>query len=237
VFFYLLTLVNKILTGIDNTIDSLFGKYHKYQKHIIGYVLGAIGIGFIMLTVLVIIFPHSFIDVQFSQEVQEDQNPLLDSLMKFVSWFGYFPGSGIIILSSASLFFFFKYRREALYILFTMICSVIGSVIKVLVNRPRPSEPLVHIVQKVSQQSFPSGHVLFYVVFFGFLTVLMYNLKTIPKIIRIIVSFVSMILIFAIPFSRIYLGAHWFTDVLGGLLVGILCLYLLCFFYFKLASK
>ena len=58
-----------------------------------GYVLGVISIGFICLTALVIIFPHSFIDLEFSQEVQEHQSPLLDSLMKMVSWFGYFQGS------------------------------------------------------------------------------------------------------------------------------------------------
>jgi membrane-associated phospholipid phosphatase len=236
VFFYLGN-VNKNLTDINKAINGLLGKYQKHHKRVLTYVLGIICIGFIALTILVIIFPHSFIDREFSEEVQEHQNHLLDTLMKIVSWFGYFPGSTIAVLLAALFFFIFKYRKEALFILLTSAAGLLSTLIKILVNRPRPTEPMVRIVQKVSQQSFPSGHVLFYIVFFGFLTVLMYDLKTIPKIMRVAVSTISLVLIFTIPFSRIYLGAHWFTDVLAGFLLGILSLYLLCFFYFRKKAK
>ena len=200
-------------------------------------MLGIIALGFVVLTILVIIFPHPFIDREFSQEMQEHQNPLLDTLMKGVSWFGFFPGSAISVLAATIIFFIFKYRREALFVFLTSTAGLISSIIKVLVNRPRPTEPLVRIVQKVSEQSFPSGHVLFYIMFFGFLTVLMDDIKTIPKFIRITVAAVSLLLIFTVPFSRIYLGAHWFTDVLGGFLLGMLCLYLLSYLYFKKGAK
>jgi len=207
--------------------------FKKYQKHIVIFVLGGISIGFVVLTVFVVIFPHSFVDLKFSRELQEHQNPFLDATMKAASWFGYFPGSAIVVLLGALSFFIFKYRKEALCVFLTSISGLVSSLIKMLVNRPRPTAPTVRIVQKVYEQSFPSGHVLFYIVFFGFLIVLMYHLKTIPKIVRISVASVSGLLIFVIPFSRIYLGAHWFTDVLGGFLLGILCLYLLCIFYFR----
>jgi membrane-associated phospholipid phosphatase len=201
------------------------------------YVLGAIGAGFILLTISIFVFPHSFIDLEFSQEVQEFQNPFLDSLMKLVSWFGNSPGSSVTVLAGSLLFFIFKYRKEARFVLLTAASGLVSTIIKVLVNRPRPSEPLVHVIQKASQQSFPSGHVMFYIVYFGFLTVLMYHLKTIPKAVRIIVSSISLLLIFTVPYSRIYLGDHWFTDVLGGFLMGMLLLYLLSYFYFRKPAK
>lgn len=207
--------------------------FKKYQRHIVNFVLGCIGIGFVALTMLIIIFPHSFVDLKFSQEMQEHQNPFLDATMKAVSWFGYFPGSAIVVVLGTLLFFIFKYRKEALCVFLTSLSGLISSLVKLLVNRPRPTAPAVRIVRKVYEQSFPSGHVLFYIVFFGFLIVLMYQLKTIPQIIRISVASFSALLIFVIPFSRIYLGAHWFTDVLGGFLLGVLCLYLLCVFYFR----
>lgn len=209
----------------------------KRRKHIMEYVLGAIGAGFILLTISIFVFPHSFIDLEFSQEVQEFQNPFLDSLMKLVSWFGNSPGSSVTVLAGSLLFFIFKYRKEALFVLLTAASGLVSTIIKVLVNRPRPSEPLVHVIQKASQQSFPSGHVMFYIVYFGFLTVLMYHLKTIPKAVRIIVSSISLLLIFTVPYSRIYLGDHWFTDVLGGFLMGMLLLYLLSYFYFRKPAK
>ena len=207
--------------------------FTKYKKHITLSVLGVICIGFLALTALVIIFPHSLIDSAFSRELQEHQNPFLDTLMKLVSWFGYFPGSALIVVLVVALFLFFRYYREAVFLLITSLSGALSSLIKILVNRPRPTEPFVRIVQKVNEQSFPSGHVLFYIVFFGFLTVLMYRMISINIAIRIVVSAVSLLLVFSIPFSRIYLGAHWFTDVLGGFLLGILCLYTLCYFYFE----
>jgi len=213
------------------------GRYQKYHKHVLKFVLGIIALGFIVLTILVVVFPHDIIDREFSQEVQERQNHVLDTLMKGVSWFGYFPGSAIMVLMGASLFFIFKYRKEALFVLLTSLAAVVSSLVKVVVNRPRPTEPLVRIVQKVNEQSFPSGHVLFYVMYFGFLTVLMYDIKAIPRVVRITVSAISLILIFTIPFSRIYLGAHWFTDVAAGFLLGLICLYVLCYFYFKKKVK
>jgi membrane-associated phospholipid phosphatase len=209
----------------------------KRRKHIMKYVLGGIAIWFIVLVVNILVFPHPFIDLAFSQEVQEFQNPFLDSLMKLVSWFGNNPGSYITVLLGALLFFVFKYRKEALFVFLTAGSGLVSTLVKIAVNRPRPSEPLVHIVQKASQQSFPSGHVMFYIVYFGYLTVLMYHLKTIPKAVRIIVAVISILLICAIPYSRIYLGDHWFTDVLGGFLLGMLLLYLLSYFYFRKPAK
>jgi membrane-associated phospholipid phosphatase len=118
-----------------------------------------------------------------------------------------------------------------------MVAGLVSTIVKVLVNRPRPTDDLVRVVLKTTQQSFPSGHVLFYVVFFGFVVVLMYQLEGIAKWARVMVALISLFMIFTIPFSRIYLGAHWFTDVTGGFLLGLLCLYLLSWLYLHKPAK
>ena len=206
------------------------------RQRIIQRTVLLITVGFILLSLAVKFLPLSILDREFSEEIQEHQNPLLDFAMKFISWFGFFPGSVIIVIAASTAFFIFKYKKEALFVLLTSVSGLVSTLIKTIVNRPRPTDKLVRIVQKVNQDSFPSGHVLFYVVFFGFLALLMYQLKSIPKFIRITVSVISLLLIFSIPISRVYLGAHWFTDVVGGFLMGIISLYALSYFYEKYTS-
>lgn len=196
-------------------------------------VLTIITLGFVALSLLVSAFPNSALDVNFSKEIQEHQNPFIDQLMYLISTPGYMPESVIMVLTTALIFFLFKYKKAAGFVLLTGLSGIVSTVVKALVNRPRPSEDLVRIVFKTTQQSFPSGHMLFYLIFFGFLILLMFQLEHIPKSIRVIVGSISLLFIFTIPISRIYLGAHWFTDVLGGFLLGLPCLYVLSYFYLR----
>ena len=201
------------------------------RKRILLRVLALLLVGFIALTIFILVFPNSVVDREFSEEVQEHRNSILDSVMRGISFFGYMPVSLSMVVSVAIVFFISKFKREAGYILLTLSAGIVSSLLKVAVNRPRPTEDLVRIVEKAKNQSFPSGHVLFYVLFFGFLVLLMNHLKTLPFLLRWLVSSISLILIFTVPFSRIYLGAHWFTDVLGGFLVGLFCLAILSYAY------
>lgn len=206
------------------------------RKRIMLFVIGALAIGFLLLTAFVFFFPISFVDREFSEEVQEHHNQLLDTVMKAISWVGYMPAAPIMVVGTALIFYIFKYKKEALFVVLTMLSGVISSAIKLLINRPRPAESLVRIIVKTRQQSFPSGHVLFYVMFFGFLTLLMYEVKAISKYIKVPVSVISLLFIFSIPYSRVYLGAHWFTDVVAGFLLGLICLYILSILYLKQPS-
>ncbi|MBD1366148.1 phosphatase PAP2 family protein [Mucilaginibacter sp. ZT4R22] len=210
---------------------------NKRRKRILALVLLIISIGFVALTILVMLYPTSFIDVEFSEEVQQHQNKFLDAVMEIISMPGYMPESPIMILCTSLVLFLFRYKKAAVFVLFTTVAGLVSTIVKALVNRPRPSDDVVRIVLKTTQQSFPSGHVLFYVVFFGFLVVLMYQLEDIPKFLRGFVIAVSLFMIFVIPLSRIYLGAHWFTDVMGGFLLGLLCLYLLSWLYLHKPAK
>jgi undecaprenyl-diphosphatase len=153
--------------------------------------------------------------------------------MKLISWPGYIPESVIMVLVTSGVFLGFKLKREALFILLTLFSGVISHSLKIIIDRPRPADDVVRIIEKARHQSFPSGHVLFYVIFFGFIIILMDHLKAVPNGIRIAVISICAFLIFTIPFSRIYLGAHWFTDVLGGFMVGLLGLFALSYYYQK----
>ena len=203
------------------------------RKKVLIYVLCILVLGFIILTALILAFPNSVVDREFSEEIQEHQNPALDYFMKFVSWFGYMPYSLISVLFTAAVFYLFNYKKPALFILFTLVSGLVSSSMKILVNRPRPTDSVVRIVEKANNQSFPSGHVVFYVVFFGFLALLMYHLMSIPKKLRLVAGVFALLMVFAVPLSRVYLGAHWFTDVIGGFILGLLTLFILSYLYLR----
>lgn len=205
---------------------------HSKQK-IIHYLLAVITVGFAGLTVFVWLDPLSVIDQKFSAEIQEHNSPVMDLLMDAVSWFGYMPNSFFIVIGVAAIFLLCGLRREAVFILLTLSAGLISTLLKLAVNRPRPLPSMVRVIEETRQQSFPSGHVLFYVVFFGFLILLMLRSRQIPTLARKLVITGSGLLILAIPISRIYLGAHWFSDVLGGFLAGLLWLYLLSKAYLR----
>ena len=208
-----------------------------HRKRILFYLLGIILVGFIVLTLIVLQFPVSIVDREFSEEVQEHQFPILDFAMKLISWFGNMPYSIIMVISTAMVFFVLKFKREAYFICLTLFSGLVTASLKLWFNRPRPAADMVRVIEKAKRQSFPSGHVLFYVVFFGFICLLMYHLKNLPRVYRLLAGGISFFMIFTIPISRVYLGAHWFTDVLGGFLLGMICLLVLSYFYLKNAPN
>jgi len=190
-----------------------------------------IATAFLGLSCCIYYFPLSFIDLDISREIQEHHNVTLDHFMAIISLFGTMPYSAITVGVTALLFFIVRLRKEAFFILLTALSGLVSSLIKLLINRPRPAKDLVRIIEITREQSFPSGHTLFYTVFFGFLIIIMGNLKFLNRYFRIGIICLSSAMILLIPFSRIYVGAHWFTDVLGGALLGVLCLSVLGYFY------
>jgi membrane-associated phospholipid phosphatase len=197
------------------------------------HVVTGLTVLFLLLTAFVFLLPPTLIDVEFSEEVQEYNNPSLDAVMKGVSWFGERTVAIGSALATALVFLLLGYRREALFLSLTLLSSVLNFGLKLLIDRPRPTDDLVRIVVRAQNNSFPSGHTVFYVTFFGFLIFLMYRLRQFPLAVRWGVGGVSLVLILAVPFSRIYLGAHWFSDVLAGFVLGLISLIGLIYFYVK----
>lgn len=194
-------------------------------------------VGFAGLTCFVLAYPVSAIDIQISTAIQATRSDFLDQIMKLISWVGEVPRSVIMAALVAALFFGFGYRREALFTILTLTSGLISTIFKVAVSRPRPTPSLVRIIEHAKQQSFPSGHTLFYTIFFGFLILVMANCKKLPSILRIIVVVFSAFMIISIPVSRIYLGAHWFTDVFAALILGAITIFVFGYYYLKPGNK
>jgi undecaprenyl-diphosphatase len=194
-------------------------------------------VGFICLSIFVIYHPIPEIDHKISLFIQKHHSDWADEAMLWISFFGELPYSLLMVVIVAIIFALYKYRRESYFISSILLSGVVILVVKNLIDRPRPTQFYVRLVEINRFQSFPSGHVLSYVLFFGFMIVLVQTLKGIPNYIKNTVTAISLFYSVMIIFSRIYLGAHWFTDTIGGLILGIICLIVLCYFYFRKDEK
>jgi undecaprenyl-diphosphatase len=102
-----------------------------------------------------------------------------------------------------------------------LFCAVVGDVliveaIKMLIAAPRPLKGM--IVQ--TGYSFPSGHVVGTVVFFGFLTYFAWQIWR-SSIAKATIGSLYVAVTFLVGFDRIYLNVHWLSDVLGAYLLGV----------------
>ena len=110
--------------------------------------------------------------------------------------------------------------REAVW----LTASVVGETVlqhasKLVVGRVRPGFP-VRVEELTWGSSFPSGHVMEYLALFGFLIVIV-STRLRPSVMRTIVMIALIALCCVIGPSRVYLGAHWTTDVIGAYLIGL----------------
>lgn len=103
------------------------------------------------------------------------------------------------------------------------LVTIINLIIKEIIKRPRPS---VTRLVKESGYSFPSGHAMTSMAFYGFLIYLIYK-RIQNKYLKWALIIVLCILIFLIGFSRIYLGVHYASDVISGFIAG--AIYLIIF--------
>ncbi len=190
------------------------------------------------LTVLVHFHPVLNFDVKISKELQSEgdnnfNKNLIFYILSFVSFLGRTTVAVWVVLGFSLLFWYLKYYWETLFCLLASLSALINSGLKLLIGRPRPDMSLVYVLDHQISPSYPSGHVVFFTVFFGFLITAMYFTKKIPHLLRIFITTISGALIILISLSRIYLGAHWLTDVIAGYLLGVLLLSILLYFYLR----
>ncbi len=119
------------------------------------------------------------------------------------------------------LFLVISNRKVGFLMSINLFIAYIFSVLfKNVFRRERPLEMLV---DKPFDFSFPSGHTICSIVFYGFLIYVVSKLVKNVNIRRLI-NFFLVIIIVLVPFSRVYLGVHFLTDVLAGVILGIVCL-------------
>ncbi len=236
-----------------HTLDSTTlagGRKRQHTRRNIAITLWIIGfLALMVASVIVHLHPSPWpIDLQTTITLQHLQLPfwvstpivwasivddVLPSLITFIVWF--------VVLSLIGVLVWHQDGSPIPWFVTAVFVSLgagamnaLDGLIGMIVSRPRPSSPLIHIYMPVAVHSFPSGHVENDVVYLGF--VLYLSLSRPVSLWRyrwVLIPFqlYAVLNILLIGYSRVLEGSHWLTDVLGGYLAGALWLVLLILLY------
>ena len=201
----------------------------KILKENIGYLIALIVLLIISVVVklyfsdYVLSFDESISDF-FQIKLVNESNT---SFMKVVTFFGSAIPFIIIVLLA---FLFIKNKSYSFYMFVNLLWVYVVSVIfKNVIMRERP---VISLIEKPSDFSFPSGHTMCSIAFYGFIVYLL--LKNVKNyFLKWLIIFIFAMLVIFIGISRIYLNVHYFTDVIAGLILGIICLLMIINIYNK----
>lgn len=172
-------------------------------------------------------------DMAASQWVHSWRTPWIDRVMEGVTSLGRTGAAAVVILSVLAPLILFRRVKEAVFLAAGAIAaSPMSWTMKALMQSPRPSATVVEVLDTHNGYGFPSGHAILVVAFYGmliFLTAI--HVRLIWLRVAAYTAFIGMIL--STGLSRIYLGAHWLSDVYGGYLFGLVILLSLGLAYSK----
>lgn len=239
-------LIKAISTYIDNHLSNFWGWLNKHpslkawsvkisnprnpQDHRqIALLLFAILFLVLFCCVAVNDYHHGFItywDKPIFSFLQSIRLPSLDTIFMTFSFIG---DKKTLLPILFGVFFFFLYSKQyweaGHWLSNGIVSAILIYVLKPFLNLPRPAG----LVQIRHGSSFPSGHTTFSMAVFGFLVYLVS--KNTPKDMRRFIVFPGVTLISGIAFSRIYMGMHWFSDIIGSFFLagGLLFLHMLSY--------
>lgn len=153
--------------------------------------------------------------------VQSWRAAWMDVLMEYVSAPGTLVVAVPMVLLTSAALYVRGWRADGLLLLSTTIAGrALALMLKEGIGRERPADDLVQVLQQAHGPSFPSGHVMHYVVFFGTLGVIL-TMRMRPGIGLRLTQGAVVIALLAVGLSRIYLGVHRMGDIIGGYAFGI----------------
>lgn len=218
----------QVIRDFRALVSDLYQSQKSYLRLLAGIVLGfiaalaCIGVFYEILAALnadelghfddrIILFIYGF------------RSDVLTDILLFITELG--DRTGYLLAGIALLvFFYFRYRSFIFPLQTGMVLLVAGGLnrwLKALINRPRPDADRL---MEAHGLSFPSGHAMSSIAFYGFLIYLTWRLTPKNPVLRWVLTLVLVLLILAIGLSRVYLGVHYPSDVVAGYLAGAACL-------------
>jgi undecaprenyl-diphosphatase len=182
------------------------------QLRLPAILLGA----FVLLSVFVVIGWTQWVDWVATYNAIANRNRFLTSLAVNFTSLGSAPICTAIALIAAALFVLAGRTRWVIALLWLPLCSTINGWIKLLVEHPRPAVALIPIP---SSFGYPSGHVAAATSLYLTLALLAAQTQSQRGVRRMLIA-AGLTLPVIVAWTRVYLGVHYFSDVVGGMLLG-----------------
>lgn len=152
--------------------------------------------------------------------------PVNTAIFKFFSFFG--SEIFIIILCLLVLFLLKKKSRGIGFTFILLLSTLFNQGLKLIVGRERPD---INQLVTESSYSFPSGHTMIITTIVGLFIFYLWNNKKGSRTKKIVITITLTIIAFLVMLSRIYLGVHYFSDIIGGITASLLLLAIVYYYY------
>ena len=163
------------------------------------------------------------VDVRLQRFVQRAPEPIFRWIADFGNWIG---SAAVCAVIGFAALLFLSWRRQpvaAALVLIAFAARLQNMALKSFFDSARPTADLVRIDEIAGGLGFPSGHAMGTTLFFGSIAIISHRL--IPhRRKRRSVQFLCLTIIVVVGFGRVFVGAHWPSDVLGGFLYGLILL-------------
>jgi undecaprenyl-diphosphatase len=170
-------------------------------------------------------------DTAITAFAARQRSPFLTDYFVFITNVGDATGYLIVFISCAIIFYFvFKSWKYIIQLITVLVLALSSNLIlKQIINRARP---VVEHLVTVETLSYPSGHAMMAMAFYGILIYLLWQFPW-NKLLKYFLTIILVTLILSIGFSRIYLGVHFPSDIAGGYIAGFIWV-IFCIIIFNL---
>jgi len=162
----------------------------------------------------------NFIDTGIYNVLFKTQSLNMTLFMRFMSYLG---SATILITLTIAILIFAKNKKGASKIAINLsLVFILNRILKAIFRRERPS--VLRLAEETGY-SFPSGHAMVSIGYYGYIIYLVYRYVKNKRARNIIILLLAL-LILLIGISRIYLGVHYATDIIGAYIIGLIYLHI-----------
>ena len=175
-------------------------------------------------------------DVAITRFIQRAPEPPAQTFADIGNWLGSAAGCIVVTAIVATILFAIRRPWDASFAIIAIALHPLNGLLKLIIESPRPTDDLVQVSRLVRGYGFPSGHAMGATLTFGAIAIIAHRSIS-TSWARRSTELACVLVVLLVGFGRVYTGAHWPSDVIGGYLWGAIVLALLAMVFAALRNR